>query len=282
MVYVLVEAEKPALEGRSEAAPSELEGDKEAARTRLLEGASVEQVIEESGLSRPVVLGLLGAIRKEEKRMSKSEEGSAGATDKVSKDDEEGLVGDFKDENRLAASAVVLARNKSRLRQQDPGLYNSLFPSGQPESNTSRLADLEIARYIRSMRLEEEGARHNNGDSSNETALLRKELETVKEEMRKKDVEELKGEIAELRQDLRHSTGSNSDLAVVIKETSNLIGKALETPGVLRNYLLPGDGYVQDKKSAPLLAQPVEPGSRSVVSELSKRGLVTKIIERNS
>lgn len=261
--------------------PSEpLEDPKTLAKRLLAEGSTVDEVVAETNLSRPTVLGFLGAARKAEKKLEKAQ-GEPSGLGKAD-DEEKNLIEDFKGENALAASAVILARNKSRLKLQDPALYNSLFPSGQqPESNTSRLADLEIARYIRSMRLEEESARHNNGDSSNETALLRKELQNVKEEMRKKDVEDLKGQIAELRQEMRHSTNSASDLAVVVREGKDLLVKALENPGPLRNYLAPDNVNIRSPGDAPALlrAQPAEAQS-GLIAALRAHGLTTHVVQR--
>ena len=276
-----MEAKNQGLEAVSEVAASD---PKQLARQLLSEGLDVDAVAEESGLSRPVVLGISGAMKKAQKKLDKAQ-GEPSLQSGKSNSDEESLIADIKGENTLAANAVLLARNKSRLRLQDPTSFNSLFPSGQPESSTSRLADLEIARYVKNMRLEEETTRHNNGDSQT-TLGLQKQIDDLREQLHQKDVQnlrdettELKQELKEIRSEMRSSGGSNSsDLAVVVRETTNLIGKALESPGVIRNYLLPGDGgYIKDKRDAPLLHTQAEPGGSLVISELAKRGLVTRV-----
>ena len=274
----MVEAESQASEGVREAVDSD---PKQLARQLLSEGLDVDSVVAQSGLTRPVVLGISGALKKAQKKLAATE-------DKAAKDSpsenlgEEEITLDMKKEAQITNSAVALARSQQRLKSLDPALYQALHGPGQAESSSSKtLIDIETAKLIRSWR-EEEPPHRNNGDGAeaSETALLRKELETAKEEMRRRDVEDLKGQIAELRQDLRHSANSASDLAVVVRETSNLIGKALESPGVLRNYLLPADAYIKDKAEAPLLHQQTGLGTRSVVSALHGHGLVTKIIER--
>ena len=279
----MVEAKNEALEGSSEAAASD---PKQEARDLLQAGLSPEEVMEQTGLSKAVVLGLLGAQVKAAKKLSKSGEEPSNSLGKPD-DEEKTLISDFKGESSLASSALVLARNKSRLRQTDPALYNSLFPSGQPESNTSRLADLEIARYIKSMRMEEESARHNNGDST-EALNLRKEIDALKEEMHKKDLEalqkqsdKLEAQIGELREDMRHSTNSGSDLAVVVKEASGLLEKVVTSDGVLRRYLLPDKIDIKSASEAPALQGQPE-GRNGVLDVLRPYGLVTKIVQRPS
>ena len=217
--------------------------------------------------------------------------GGTGATEKVTKDDGESLVADIRAENTVASNALLLSRNKSRLRQQDPHEFRRLYGHEEDGSPTRAIVDLEIAKTLRNMREEETEHRNNGGGSEASEGLnLRKEIDALRQEMHQKEIEtlqkqsdKLEAQIAEMREDMRHSTNSNSDLAVLVKETSSLIGKALESPGVVRSYLLPdGSINIKDKKEAPLLTQPVEPASRTVVSELSKHGLVTRFTERQS
>ena len=66
----MVEAESQALEGVREAVDS---GPKRLARQLLSEGLDVDSVVAQSGLTRPVVLGLSGALKKAAKKLSKSE-----------------------------------------------------------------------------------------------------------------------------------------------------------------------------------------------------------------
>jgi hypothetical protein len=281
VVYVL-EAKN---QGGSEVAPSSLEASKEEARSMLEAGSTVEEIAAATGLGRNQILGIKGSMAKANKKALEKTEAEPSGLGKAD-DEEKSLIADFKGENTLAASAVVLARNKSRLRQQDPALYNSLFPSGQqPESNTSRLADLEIARYIKSMRLEEEAGHSNNGDSN---ALgFQKQIDDLRAQLHQKDVEALKketeklaGEIGELRADLRHSTNSASDLSVVVREASGLLEKIVTSDGPLRQYLMP-NGSIPIKPVAdapPLLqGQPVE---TRLFETLKAHGLTTHIIER--
>lgn len=275
----------------SEAAASDPEAAKQEARSMLEAGSTIEEIEAATGLGRNQILGIKGSMAKAQKKLDKAQGEFPLQTGK-SNSDEEGLVGDFQKETKISNSALALSRSQARLRNLDPNSYKDLYGTqpGQSEVGpASKLIDLEIIRQLRDMRLSEEHRNNGGGAEATETLNLRKEVDALREEIRKKDVEALKketekleGQIVELRADLRSSAGSNSDLAVVVRETSNLIGKALESPGPLRNYLVPADAYIKDKAEAPLLHQQTGLGTRSVVSELSKRGLVTKIIERDS
>jgi hypothetical protein len=276
-VYVLTELEVP--ENPSEP----LEDPKGLAKTLLKEGVDPEEVSQRTGLTLPQVNGIKGSLMKSSKaKKTEAEPSDLGKAD----DEEKSLIADFKGENTLAASAVVLARNKSRLRQTDPTLFNSLFPSGQPESNASRtLVDLETAKLIRAMRQEEEH-RNNNGDSQN-TVELQKQINDLREELHKKDFEALKQqsdklqeEIRELRTDLRSSAGSTSDLAVIVKESKDLLSQVITHDGVLRRYLLPDNISIKPPSDAPVLrAQPVE-ARNGVIDVLRERGLTTRVVQR--
>jgi len=268
--------------------PSEpLEDPRTLAKRLLAEGSTVDEVVAETNLSKPTVLGFLGAARKAEKRLDKTEALQPAGK---SNQEEETLVNDLRDEAKLTGAALTLARNQNRLKAVAPGLYDALHgKETQAESSPSRtLIDLEVLREIKAMRAQDEGSHRNNGDSQN-TVELQKQINALREELHQKDVQnlrdettELKQELKEIRSELRSSAGSNSDLAVVVRETSNLIGKALESPGVLRNYLLPdGSINIGKKADAPaLLHTQVETGNGTVVSELRGRGLVTRIIQK--
>lgn len=261
--------------------PSEpLEDPKTLAKTMLQEGADIEAIIAETSLSKPTILGLKGALIKAQKRL---------ATEAKAPPEETDLNTDLKKETQTTNQAVALARGQLRLKALNP---KSEFLHGeqQPEGNTSRvLVDLETARLIRSMREETEQERHkNNGDSSSGQAIaeLQKEFNAFKEQMHKKEIEalqkqsdKLEGQIVELRADLRSSAGSNSDLAVVVKEGKDLIVKALETQGPIRTYLVPDAINIQRPADAPKLQTQTETRS-GVLEELRRHGLVTKIVER--
>ena len=273
-MYVLVEAENQAPEASSEAAASD---PKQEARDLLQAGSSPEEVMEQTGLSKAVVLGLLGAQVKAKKKLSK-EQGEP--SENVG---EEEITADLKREAQVTNAGVALARSQQRLKSLDPNLYQSLHGGQQSETSPGKiLADLELAKYIKQMR-ENESHQNNGGDSQG----LQKQINDLKEELHKKDVEtlqkqsdKLEAEIQGLREDMRHSTNSGSDLAVVVRETSNLIGKALESPGVIRSYLVPDGINIGKKADAPALlrAQPVE-ARNNVLEVLKKHGLVTHVVQ---
>ncbi|MCJ7424113.1 hypothetical protein MUP01_07580 [Candidatus Bathyarchaeota archaeon] len=269
-----------AKEGRSAVSSSELEGAKDEARTALLQGASLEQVIEESGLNRPTVLGLYGAIRKKAKKISRSE----GEPSK-NLGEETDLNTDLKKEAQITNNMVVLARGKQRLKSLDPGAYRDLHGPEQAETNLGKLlTDIEFARYLKTLR--EQESHQNNGDSSSQATIgLQRQIDDLKEALHKKDFEalqkqsdKLEGQIVELRADMRSSTNSNSDLAVIVKESKELLSQVINHDGVLRRYLMPDDIAIKARSTAPPL-QPVE-ARNVVVDALRERGYVTKIVQR--
>jgi hypothetical protein len=208
--------------------------------------------------------------------------GGTGATGKVSnKDDGESLVADIRAENTVASNQLLLSRNKSRLRQQDPHEFSRLYGHEEDGSPTRAIVDLEVAKTLRAMR-QEEPSHQNNGDS-NETALLKKEVTDLKEALRQKDLQSLRDENAkineelkEIRSEMRSLPNSSSDLAALVKSTENIIIKAVESEGPLRRYLIP-DGTIPIKApgDAPLLR--VQPAGNNVLEELKKHGLVTRV-----
>ena len=286
----MVEAESQALEGVGEAVNSDANSDpKHRARQLLSEGLGIDAVAEESGLSRMVVLGISGALKKAQKKLAATEDKAAKGSPPENVGEEE-ITADLKREAQVTNAGVALARSQQRLKSLDPNLYQSLHGSGQSEANSPGkiLADLELAKYIKQMR--ENESRPNNGGDSQATLGLQKQIDDLKEEMHKKDVEALKketeklaGEIGELRADLRHSTNSGSDLAVVVREASGLLEKAVESNGPLRAYLMPNNIDIKPRREAPELRRQVvqaEPGSGTVVSGLSKYGLVTQVLRK--
>jgi len=272
-----------------------LEDPKIVAKSMLQEGADIEAIIAETSLSKPTILGLKGALIKAQKRLEATEDKAAKGSPSENVGEEE-ISLDLKKEAQITNQAVALARSQQRLKSLDP---KSEFLHGgqqQPEGNTSRvLVDLETARLIRSMRQEtEEQERHrnNNGDSSSSQAItaLQKEFAEFREQMHKRELEslqkqsdKLEAQISDLRSDLRSSAGSNSDLAVVVKEGKDLLVKALETQGPIRSYLIPSTNFVRPKEEAPLVraaaATPGAPGQYNFLEEMRKRGLVTRVVD---
>jgi hypothetical protein len=276
-VVVLVEAES--VKGASEAAASD---SKQLARELLEAGSTPEEAMEQTGLSRAVTLGLLGAIRKKAKKISKSEGEPSDNLGKANQE-EETLVNDLRDEAKLTGAAVSLGRSQNRLRAVAPQLYDALHggKETQAESSPSRtLIDLEVLREIKAMRAQDEGSHRNNGDS--QVSGLQKQIDDLKEERHKKDLEDLKGQIAELRQDLKHSANSGSDLSVVVHEASGLLEKIVTSDGPLRSYLLPDNNIIiKSVSEAPALqGQPEARSGLNVVDVLKKRGLTTHVIQR--
>jgi len=277
-------------QGVSEAVASDAEANKQAARSMLEAGSTIEEVMASTGLGRNQILGLKGSMVKANKRSIKV---SGEPSDSLGKADQEEatLVNDLRDEAKLDGAALIAARNRNRLKREGPEIYGQLHGGQQSEANSpaAKLIDLEIIRQLRDMRLSEEHRNNGGGVEATETLNLRKEIDVLREEMHKKDVEALKketeklaGEIGELRADLRSSAGSNSDLAIVFKESKDLISQIVTHDGPLRNYLLP-DVNIKPAHEAPeLRRQVVEDGRPSVASVLAKHGLVTKVLERPS
>jgi len=278
-------------EGVSEAASSDAEANKQAARSMLEAGSTIEEIAAVTKLGRNQILGLKGSIAKANKRLES--EAKASPSENLG---EEEIITDFKKETQVTNSALSLARSQQRLKSLDPAKYQELHGGQQqPEGNSpSRvLVDLETAKLIRSMREETEQERHkNNGDSSSQAiAELQKEFNAFKEETHKKELEalqkqsdKLEGQISDLRADLSRSTNSNSDLAVVVKEGKDLLVKALESSGPLRSYLIPTENFLHKKEEAPTLhtqavATPA-PGEFDFLAEMKKHGLVTTVRNR--
>jgi uncharacterized C2H2 Zn-finger protein len=190
-------------------------------------------------------------------------------------EEETDLNADLKKEAQTTNNMVVLARGKARLKSLDPGAYREHYgPPEQAETSAGKvMADLELSRYIRTLR--ENESHPNNGDSSQGILDLQRQLSDLRTEMHKKEIEELKSEVRGLREDMRRSTNSGSDLAVCVKSVENLLSEGLSHPGPIRQYLTPTEQLIRDKKDAPAL-QRVEP-SGTVISELARHGLVTQI-----
>ena len=268
----MVQAKSQALEGTTEAAASELEASKEGARSMLEAGSSVEEIAASTGLGRNQILGIKGSMAKAQKRLGSIEDKAAKGSPP-----ENPLVNDLRDEAKLDGAALIAARNQNRLRTTSPKLYADLHGGQESEANSPGkiLADLELAKYIKQMREQETtGHQNNNGGDSQAISELKKQVDDLKEERHKKDLEDLKGQITELREDMRHSTNSASDLAVVIRESSQLLSQVITHPGPIRNYLAPD--IVRDKKEAPFLAQPAEARNK-IIDTLRMHGLTTRV-----
>lgn len=279
-MYVLVQAETQTLEA--------VDSDpKQLARQLLSEGLAVDAVAEESGLSRPVVLGISGAMKKAQKRLAATEDKAAMGSPPGNQEEQEIIV-DMKKEAQIASGAVTLARSQQRLRSLDSKAYQDLYGGQQSEVNSpSRaLLDLEITRLVRAMRTEEQQGDHNN-NGSNQVSELQRQMAELKEELHRKDVEalqkqsdKLEAQLVELRADIRSSAGSTSDLAVVIRESSQLLSQVITHDGPLRSYLLPDRVAIKARDEAPPLHQQAAVGNRGVVQQLEKYGLVTRVAER--
>jgi hypothetical protein len=250
-------------------------------------GSTVEEIEAATGLGRNQILGISGALKKAAKKLSKVGEEPSKDLGKADQEEETTLVKDLRDEAKLTGAAVTLARNQNRLKAVAPGLYDALHGSGQSEASSGKiLADLELAKYIKQMR--ENESHPNNGDSSSQaTTELQRQINELKEELHKKDIEaltkqngKLEEEIRELRAGVRGSAGAQSDLAIVVKESKDLLSQIITHDGPLRSYLMPDNISIKAPGDAPLLrAQPVEARS-GVVDVLRERGLTTRVVQR--
>lgn len=252
------------------------EDPKTLARNLIREGVDPAEIAERTGLSQSSVNGLKGVLRKTLKKV----QGELAATeDKVAGSGnvgEQEIIVDMKKEAQIASGAVTLARSQQRLKSLDSKAYQDLYGGGQqPEGGpAAKLIDLEIIRQLRDMRLSEEHRNNGGGAEATETLNLRKEIDVLKEEMRKKDLEDLKAQIVELRADLRSSAGSTSDLAVVVREGRQLLEKAITSPGPLRTYLIPDQINIKKPGDAPKLQGQT---NSAILETLRSHGLVTRI-----
>ena len=200
-------------------------------------------------------------------------------------EEETDLNTDLKRETQLTNNMVVLARGKQRLKSLDPGAYRDLHGPEQAETSAGKvMADLELSRYIRTLR-ENESHPNNGGDSQG----LQKQINDLKEALHQKDVEalqkqsdKLEEEIRELRADVRGSAGAQSDLAIVVKESKDLLSQVISHDGPLRAYLMPDNINIGKKADAPpLLHAQAAVGNGSVIQELQRHGLTTRILPRS-
>ena len=207
-----------------------------------------------------------------------------GKAAKGNPEEETDLNSDLKREAQTTNNMVVLARGKARLKSLDPGAYRDHYgPPEQSETSPGKvLADLELAKYIKQMR-ENESHPNNGGDSQG----LQKQINDLKEELHKKDVEalqkqsdKLEAEIQGLREDMRHSTNSGSDLAVCVKSVENLLTEGLQHPGPLRNYLVPDTINIKPAADAPPLLRAQPAARNNVVDILKEHGLTTRVVQR--
>lgn len=257
------------------------EDPKTLAKSMLEEGADIEAIVAETSLSKPTVLGLKGSLIKAQKRLATEAKAPS-----QNLEEETDLNTDLKKEAQTTNNMVVLARGKQRLKSLDPVAYRDHYgPPEQAETSPGKvMADLELSRYIRTLR--ENESHPNNGDSSQAMLELQRQITDLKTEMHKKDIEnltkqtdDLKQEVKELRSDVRGSVGVQSDLAVIVRETSSLLEKVISHDGPLRSYLSP-DVPIQPRGAAPLLrAQPAE-AQNGLVDVLRSHGLTTRVIER--
>lgn len=134
-----------------------LSGGREAAKEearRLLEAGelSIEEIAAETGLSEASVRGIKGALAKASRRAAGV--GVGGPSKGL-----ESPIPDLFAELPAIKDAVVFSRWKARLRQQDPQLFRVFFPeavAAEVQDPTNRLVNLELVRYLRAMREEEE------------------------------------------------------------------------------------------------------------------------------
>ena len=278
-------------EGVSEAAATSVEASKQEAKSMLEAGSSLAEIEAATGLGRNQILGLKGSIAKANKKALEKTEAEPSNLGKANQE-EETLVNDLRDESKLTAAALNLGRNRNRLRQAAPELYDALHgKETQAESSPSRtLIDLEVLREIKAMRAQDEGSHRNNGDSNSRVSEMQRELNELKDKLAKKDIEnltkqtdDLREEVKELRADVRGSAGVQSDLAIVVREGKDLLVKALESSGPIRSYLVPSTNFVRPKEEAPLVraaaATPGAPGQYNFLEEMRRRGLVTRVVD---
>ena len=198
--------------------------------------------------------------------------------------DEQEIADDFRRQSRTASQALSLARNQSRLKNTNPHMFRELYGHEEDGSPTRAIVDLEVAKTLRAMR-QEEPSHQNNGDSTSETALLKKEVTDLKEALRQKDLQSLRDENAkineelkEIRSEMRSLPNSGSDLAALVKSTENIIIKAVESEGPIRRYLTPDGITIQKPSDAPKLQTQIETRS-GVLEELRRHNLVTRIVD---
>jgi len=146
-------------------------------------------------------------------------EASASTAERGPPSREESPISDLVSDLPVLKSAVEVSRWKGRLRVQDPAMFRLLFPSESGEGSgepSARLANVAFAEYLRSLQDREEEKRQPSGDG--EIVELRREIMTLKEEGRKRELEALRNEIKELRGEIRAGTDSITGLAREAKD----------------------------------------------------------------
>jgi hypothetical protein len=266
-------------EGVSEAAATSVEASKQEARSMLEAGSTIEEIAAATGLGRNQILGLKGSLIKAQKRLAT--EAKAPSENLGEEQINTDLNTDLKREAQITANAVVLARGQQRLKALDPAAYQALHGPGQSETSPGKLlTDIEFARYLRSLR---EESHQNNGDSNSRVSEMQRELNDLKDKLAKKDIEnltkqtdDLRQEVKELRADIHGSAGAQSDLAIVVKESKDLLSQVISHDGPLRAYLMPDNVPIGKKADAPLLHAEPSGTSATLVEGLRKYGLVTR------
>jgi hypothetical protein len=111
-----------------------------------------------------------------------------------------------------------------------------------------------------------------NNDGGGQLTKLEAQFEEMMKEFRDKQLEDIKSEV----ESLRRNASAPDSLTQVVKSVENLLTEGLQHPGPIRSYLVPDGISIGKKSDAPaLLHTQVGTGSGTVVSELSKHGLVT-------
>lgn len=227
------------------------------------------------------------ALRAHRKKSSKS----------FSKQDpapEKDLVQDFKAEGKLAGSAVAAARSKLRLKKLDPQEYARLYGDGTSgkRSLPQQFSEFEFGRYIRSLRLQEEG-----GGSSGSPAMQRmqdkldaqdRKIEAMKEKAQQKEMNDLKAvqqkqaeEIKVLKQNQNVVQGEFVGLIHEVKE--GFRDWKDSGGGPLTQLAAASAGFqrvlIEPLENAPK-SSPREPRQSSLLEQARKHGLVTTIREK--
>lgn len=271
----------------NEQVQAENQDPKQLARELLEAGElTILEIAAETGLSEPVVRGLKGVLVKASRKAEKEAGGSEGAPTSASADGD--LVRDLRSEGTLASAGLTAARFKSRLKLQDPNLYRVLFPTEAAEqpgdgSMTRELINLEIMRYIKALRQDEEGHGHSSDgklealeQQLNSLAEENKELRETfhREQMQRLEdgQKTLQTEIQELRK-AQEATDSTTQL---IRTGEHLIERGVNfvENSPVRQYLVP-TGVI---KKPPSPQQPANPDARGAILEgLRAKGLTASV-----
>ncbi len=258
---------------------------------------------------------------KGDRQLDKDNEETQGTPPKAL--DQENPFKDLVDDLPTVKSAINISRWKGRLKIQDPGMFKMLFPaeaSGEaPGSIGSKLVDLQMADYIRSLTEKTEAGRQpqlpegpyeevdeyidKNGNiappdkaysvrtikkpimsasrESSDVRELKEKVENLTQQLENQRFEGLKSSLEGSITSLRNEIKANeNELKTLIVSAKELASEWIAAPGPVTQIV----GLKMGLKSVIIDEPPTAPapeGARDgIIDELKKHGYVGKLIEK--